>query len=379
MSICVDKKRGTFYISYKYKTPLGETKTVNIKNKDWKISGTNKVSKRYLASLEQSLVEDDKKKRGINFHEGDDITLKEALELYLISLKTNGLQDNSIYAKKSSLITHLLPLFKENSKVDKVITIQNMSKVKDTLFSQCNITIKTKNIALSTMRDFVKFLKKRKYISRDNGDDVIDILNSIRDTSVKFDKPNYLLKGDEDVNKFFASFEQEDKEWLIYFQTLFYSALRIGEFSAITYNDIDFDNNTISITKQITNRRQVINRTKNGHDKVVLLPTQLMALLKDFTTKRCYHGDDLVFTSVLGKMLNRNSFQAMLDKHCNMAEVNRITLHGLRHTFATRMIDRNYSVQEIQKQLGHTSMNTTMNFYIHYTENKDKNKNDNLF
>ena len=60
MAIIKDTARNRYYINYKYKTPTGERKNVNIKNREWVIEGEGKVGIRYMRSIEHAEIEKDK-------------------------------------------------------------------------------------------------------------------------------------------------------------------------------------------------------------------------------------------------------------------------------------------------------------------------------
>lgn len=67
----------------------------------------------------------------------------------------------------------------------------------------------------------------------------------------------------------------------------------------------------------------------------------------------------------------------MLDKHVKISSLQHITPHGLRHSFATRIFDKGYDIKEVQMHLEHKSMDTTMRYYIHFTNSKsEKDRND---
>ena len=52
---------------------------------------------------------------------------------------------------------------------------------------------------------------------------------------------------------------------------------------------------------------------------------------------------------------------------CKKAGIRHVTMHMLRHTFAARMIEAGVAPYVLQKLLGHTSIQTTMNIYVHAT------------
>ena len=97
-----------------------------------------------------------------------------------------------------------------------------------------------------------------------------------------------------------------------------------------------------------------------------------------YISENSVNPDGFVFSVSPGKPVSRMTVRRIVNRHLSMAGLEHITLHGLRHSMATRMFDRGYDVREVQEQLGHSSMDTTMDFYIHYTESKRKKDLDDL-
>ena len=112
--------------------------------------------------------------------------------------------------------------------------------------------------------------------------------------------------------------------------------------------------------------------TKTGNDRIVRLPHTFMADLLNYVNERAINDDECIFVGEHGGYVSRHKIRDIVNKHLALADLPHITLHGLRHSFATRMFDKGYDVKEVQEHLGHTSMETTMKYYIHYTETKAK-------
>ena len=75
---------------------------------------------------------------------------------------------------------------------------------------------------------------------------------------------------------------------------------------------------------------------------------------------------DLVFISPrTGMPIKNSSYDTHLYKVCDKAGVKRISMHSLRHTYATRAIERNVNPKILQKLLGHSSVQMTMDRYVH--------------
>lgn len=375
MAIAKDKNNNKYYITYKYKIPTGEWKTANIKNKSWIIEGPGKVGIKYMRLIERDEIEKDKRKRDYSFHEEDSIKLSELVDQFKKVMLSQGMDKDTVYSYHLSIKNYMYPICPPESPCDHVFSQRNIDLIRGNMISK-GISSRTINMKLNAIEKLINFAKKRKYISRNIADDCIELLDRVKERKKITDKSNnFFENGETDLRAFENSFDEIDSDWRVPIFTMFYGALRIGEWQALKVSDVDFKKGIILISKQMNNSGELKNHTKSGNDRLIRLPTPFMSEIKKYIDDRYLNKNDFLFQGSRGKHCGRTTLRRMVDKHLELANLSHITIHGLRHSFATRMFDKGYDIKEVQEHLGHSSMNTTMQYYIHYTK-RQKNIDD---
>lgn len=170
----------------------------------------------------------------------------------------------------------------------------------------------------------------------------------------------------------------------ILFMTLLYTGMRIGEAMALKWDNVDFDNATITVcesfkkVKQYESDGSSINvaltkapKTTKGN-RLIPIPTSLVFELKKFKLSRTNNKNGLVFCSRNGTPLEYNTIRRSHLSTCQKANIRVVTIHALRHTFATRSIEAGIDVKTVSELLGHASIEITLNTYVHSTDNSKK-------
>ncbi len=145
--------------------------------------------------------------------------------------------------------------------------------------------------------------------------------------------------------------------------TLIYSAgLRVGEAIKLKVQDID------------SGRMQIrIRQAKGAKDRYAVLSPVLLDLLR--TYYNLYHPKDFLFPSQMAEQISDRTVQSVFRKACKNAKLNKsVSIHVLRHSFATHLMEQGTSLPIIQQLLGHKSLRTT-SIYLHvqqYTIDKIK-------
>jgi len=138
--------------------------------------------------------------------------------------------------------------------------------------------------------------------------------------------------------------------------SLIYSAgLRLSETVNFKVNDINSDRNLI-----------IIHNGKGKKDRTTVLSRSILALLREYYLK--YRPRLYLFEGFPGKKYSPRSIQAIFKKALERSGIKRhATVHTLRHSFATHLLERGTDLRYIQSLLGHFSSKTT-EVYTHVTK-----------
>ncbi len=152
------------------------------------------------------------------------------------------------------------------------------------------------------------------------------------------------------------------------FYLFFYSGMREGELLALTLNDFDFSNNTVSVTKNYVrlNNEDLIQTPKTPKSKrTITLPIEVMEMVKEYGSMLYdYKPTDRLFGC------SKNFLQREMVRGCKGAGVKKIRIHDLRHSHASLLIELGFAPLLISERLGHENVETTLNTYSHLYPNK---------
>lgn len=149
-----------------------------------------------------------------------------------------------------------------------------------------------------------------------------------------------------------------------------YTGLRIGELCALKWEDIDLKKRIISVTKTIqrvqspngtAKTRLIITEPKSRRSKRdIPIPQRLAKILKGFAS-----GDEIYVLSGSTKPVEPRTMQYRFAAVLKNAGLPSVHFHSLRHLFATRAIALGFDIKTLSELLGHSSVELTLNRYVH--------------
>jgi integrase len=159
------------------------------------------------------------------------------------------------------------------------------------------------------------------------------------------------------------------------FEFLAYTGLRIGEALGLTWSDIDFDAGLIRVHRQLSRRREHAPlKTEAGRREVVLAPAVAKLLREGWLASPNKAPDAFVFSNTLGRSLDcrdvGEAFRATVNRS-GITVIGRLSLHSLRHGYASLLIAEGLNVVFVSRQLGHANPTVTLSTYAHLFERRD--------
>jgi integrase len=187
----------------------------------------------------------------------------------------------------------------------------------------------------------------------------------------------------EDIAKVDA-FLRDEPKWLAVYRLMLTTGMRPGELYALTWSDLDFEQNIVRIRRTITNNaegKRVVGATpKGGKTRYVALSRSARAALLDWQDTlvlRALKPDkDYVFPSRRGTPMGENVWYGMHAHIIQRCGVPKIDLHGLRHSSASVDLESGTPLKIVSERLGHRDPLTTIRIYQHISVDLQRSASD---
>ena len=164
-----------------------------------------------------------------------------------------------------------------------------------------------------------------------------------------------------------------------------YGGLRIGELCALQWRDIHFESGTLQVSKTILRIQKedrdkgkktqvLISRPKtDSSNRLIPLPGFLLEFLRNFRQE-----SELYLITGTKFYLEPRMCLEKYKKILKKAGLESHTFHTLRHTFATRCVEKGFDPKSLSEILGHANINTTLQNYVHPSIDLKKEQMDRL-
>jgi integrase len=226
--------------------------------------------------------------------------------------------------------------------------------------------ISESNLSIRTIKNIVTLLKsclipaiEKKLVNIENLDLVIFPGKHVNKIKVLSDTDQNML-----VKSIYSNINYKTIGILICLNT----GIRIGEICGLQWGNIDLKNRIIYIRKTIQRislekgTKIIINTPKTRTSfREIPISNTLYKILKELYNSQ----QDIYLLSNKTKYLEPRAYRKYFKKFLEKNNIANINFHALRHTFATRCIEHGIEYKLLSEILGHSTIDTTLNLYVH--------------
>jgi integrase len=230
-----------------------------------------------------------------------------------------------------------------------------------------------------TVRNYLNFVStvfeyamRMKYVGENPCRNVTNPKNEQKEKEI------YTIEEVKEILRLLPYEPENELKYVVFILLSINSGLRRGEILGLEWSAIDFENNTLTVRQTSYYAKQYGIYTDTPKSKTsyrtLKLPVEVMEQLRIFKQKQAEYGEsigslwtdtDRLFTSLSGTPMHPDAPRKFLVRFCQKHGIRFITLHNLRHLYATVLLNKNIDIKTVSASLGHSNATTTLNIYSH--------------
>lgn len=187
----------------------------------------------------------------------------------------------------------------------------------------------------------------------------------------KQSQPEIQTLSEEDIVKLLNVLEKERLDFKVGYELCLFCGMRRSEVLGLREEDVNLPFKTVTIhkTRHIVDGEVQVQDTKTAKSRRSLaLPEficeDIKALIELHRSYEWEHSDYLILTG-FGEEMHPATFTNHLTLIEEKNGISHVSVHGLRHTFATLLNSEGVDIARISAELGHSTIATTLNKYTH--------------
>lgn len=208
------------------------------------------------------------------------------------------------------------------------------------------------------------------------------------------EKPKIIILSKDELKKLMP--EVMKTNWLLEVMLALFCGLRKGEIYGLKFSDFDTDEETVTISRQVTQEyffneegkrvgqkpTEKPPKTENSY-RTLRIPSvitfELMKRKKQIQENKnklgeAYVDNDYICCQKNGESCSMSALNIALNKACKRSGVRTISVHSLRHIYATVLLEYGVSLARISALLGHSSIHTTFEYYCEVIDARESIK-----
>lgn len=306
----------------------------------------------------------------------DNMRFEELCEEYFKIYATNKLKESTAYNYNIMVKHHLLKFFgnKKLKDINKPVINDFFATYNPTINGEVKpLSYTTGKKLLTILQSIFKFAISQEYIKETPCRNIILPKKQLTENNSKFIEP-------DDIGEFLEYFNDYSVLNTIV-KLLLHTGIRSGECLALTWKNVDFNNNVIHIQYNLSDvggKHDLTTTKTKTSNRHLIMNEEVKELLKTHkvhqdnliqTIGSKFKHPEMVFTSNTGGYKDRNATLQSFKRVLKDTKFDYMTLHMLRHTNATLLLNSGVDLKIISSHLGHSEIGITANTYTAVTNN----------
>lgn len=340
------------------------TVTMNSKSRASQAEAKNRLSQKIEKKLKERLEEKEA------FKEKQELTVQEVFNEWRI-IRDEELKLSSISVEKNAFKKFLREFGTE--KISKITGMQ----IQKFILKQ-NLAPTTRILRKTYYNLLFSYAKKVAYRNDNPMDNVV--LPRIKLSYEQIMKKQNKFLEREEIRKvldFLYKNKVHFRKALIY-EFLFLTGLRTGELLALRWEDFNPEKQLIQVKHTLNmngvsaKKRQLLS-PKTGHSyRSVSLNNRALEII-NILADHC-KDEEFIFVGNQGQTLDRNTLSVVFKEACtNVLGERHYTLHMLRHSHISLLVEMNVPIKAIMERVGHSNEKMILQVYSHVTKNMQEN------
>lgn len=245
--------------------------------------------------------------------------------------------------------------------------------------------IKITNLNEKKVIEFIKYLQNQK-LGNKRIKDILLVLKQFfnyKNINIKIQLPKISNKkiitlSSDEIKTIEKAAKNSDDIKIFAILFVLFTGLRIGELCALKWKDIDLKNKVIHISKTLIRVKNKDNNS-NYKTKIILDTPKTQTSVRDIPInqailpylKKFKKDDNNYFLTGNDTFITTKKYYLFYLNFLKSLAIKKYNFHILRHTFATRSLLCGVDIKSLSEILGHSSVKTTLDLYVH-VNNKEK-------
>ncbi len=281
--------------------------------------------------------------------EGHRLPIDTAVQIFLAHIRTHSPAKPRTHERYTEVMGHFQRLLGKKKYVEAVSRLdiddyKNARSQEKIGRTKRTVSPSTINFEVSTLRTFFYYLIREREVKMENPCAHFKMIRSAKER-LRGRPQTY---SQEELDRLFAVCDSID---CAIFKTFLLTGLRRNELRFLAHDDIDYKKTEVHVTA----KEEFL--PKDYEEREIPVPKELIQILKKIprTSKWVYPDEK-------GNPLGRNELLLRLKKAAKKANVQNVTLHKFRHTYATRLLESGADIVTVQHLLGHSDIDTTRQY-----------------